>query len=122
MIELDKTDDVATAAAAISIEQALVAVQPEAWFVIRVQRTPIHRFRVSAGGATNPVPADSRGAISAVSDRRQLLESRAFGPDGQNTADDRQIPGKEGGWSNKVLIQDDCQRRTVAGSGDRVAS
>ena len=104
MIEFDEANDVAPATATIAVEQVLVRVNEKAGLMVGVQRTQPQKAAGADGPGLLPIVClpDTPATESAVSVHREPFESCTAGLDPQNTAHRAEIPGKDGGCSQKV--------------------
>jgi hypothetical protein len=110
MVEFDEANDVATATAAIAVEQVFVGVNEKAGLMVRraADKAPGSGRSRWAAPVANRVFADTPATESVVSVHQGLFESRTACLDPQNTADRAEIPGKDGGRSQKVLAPSSC--------------
>ena len=99
MINLGKANHVSATSTAVAVEQAFARIDHEAGVMILMQRAQPHP--PAAAELPHGPPIMCLEIIpqleSAASDRRAPRESRTSCLERQNTAERRQIPGKDGG-------------------------
>ena len=108
MIEFGEANHVSAATTAVAVEQVFAGVHQKAWLVICVQRAQSHQSAAAELPRRLPIMCLQivQQTESAVSTRREPVDSRTSCLDRQNTAERAQIPGKDGGCLQKVLALD----------------